>query len=70
MKRFRHRFILTIALAFGSIIGAIKGGDAKQKFVFKMLSWSQEKRQMMAFKKDKLQGKVLLDDVEMAAFHS
>lgn len=69
MKRFQQRLVLTIALGIGSIVGVFKGTEAKQKFVYKMMSKNDQRKQISEVKKDKRSGKVLLDDIEMAAYH-
>ena len=70
MNRFKHKFMIMIALLVGSVVGLFRGTEAKQKWVYKMKSRYEEKR-MMAERKSILQtGGVLLDDIEMAAFHN
>jgi hypothetical protein len=69
MKRFQQRLVLTIALGLGSIVGVFKGTEAKQRFVYKMMSRNDERKQTSQVKNDKRKGKVVLDDIEMAAYH-
>jgi len=58
-----------IAVVVGSVIGAVKGQEAKQKWIFKILSKQDEKLSRAVRKSEARKGKVLLDDIEMAAFH-
>lgn len=69
MKRMQNRLILFLALTLGSIVGILKGNEAKQKWVFKVKSRYEEKRQLAQQKKMLEDGGVALDDIEIAAFH-
>jgi hypothetical protein len=69
MKKFINRAVLLVALSIGSIVGLFKGTEAKQKWVFRIKSRFEEKRQMDEIKKIQKGGGVLLDDIELAAFH-
>jgi hypothetical protein len=69
MKRFQQRAIIMIAVVVGSVIGAVKGQEAKQKWIFKVLSKQDEKLSRAVRKSEARKGKVLLDDIEMAAYH-
>ena len=65
----KHNLMIMLAVLVGSIVGLFKGTEAKQKWVYRMKSRYEEKR-LMAERKSILQnGGVLLDDIEMAAFH-
>lgn len=61
--------VLLLALSIGSIVGLFKGTEAKQKWVFRIKSRLEEKRQMAEIKKIKQGGGVLLDDIEIASYH-
>jgi hypothetical protein len=69
MKKMQNRLILFLALTLGSIVGILKGNEAKQKWVFKVKSRYEEKRQLAQQKKMLEDGGVALDDIEIAAFH-
>lgn len=56
-------------LSVGTIIGMFRGNEARQKWVFKIKNRHEEKRQIAEQKKLLRQGGVLLDEIEMAAFH-
>ncbi len=58
-----------VALSIGSIVGLFKGTEAKQKWVFRIKSRFEEKRQMDEIKKIQKGGGVLLDDIEIASYH-
>jgi hypothetical protein len=69
MKRFQQKAIIMIAVVVGSVIGAVKGQEAKQKWIFKILSKQDERISRAVRKSEARKGKVLLDDIEMAAYH-
>ena len=70
MSRIKHKVVIMIAVLVGSLVGLVKGTEAKQKWVYRIKSRFEEKR-LMAERKSILQtGGVLLDDIEMAAFHN
>jgi hypothetical protein len=69
MKRFQQKAVIMIAVVVGSLIGAFKGQEAKQKWMFKVLSKQDEKQSRAVRRQDAQKGKVLLDDIEMAAYH-
>jgi hypothetical protein len=62
--------ILLLALTTGSIVGIFRGSEAKQKWVFRIRSRFDEKRQLEEQKKLVRGGGVALDDIELAAFHN
>ena len=69
MKRIFYKFMLTMIVLAGLMIGVVKGQEARQKWVFKIKNRYEEKRQLAEQKKVVRQGGVPLDDIEMAAFH-
>lgn len=58
-----------IAVVVGSLIGAFKGQEAKQRWMFKILSRQDERVSRAVRKSEARKGKILLDDIEMASFH-
>jgi hypothetical protein len=70
MKMFRTRFILILAFTIGTIVGLFRGNEAKQKWVFRIKSRFDEKRQLAEQKRLMRDGGVALDDIEIAAFHN
>jgi len=70
MKTLRNRIIIILALSIGSIVGIFRGNEAKQKWVFRIKSRFDEKRQIAEQKKLIRGGGVALDDIELAAFHN
>ncbi|MCS3799736.1 hypothetical protein [Niastella sp. OAS944] len=70
MKTIRNRMILLLALSIGTIVGIFRGSEAKQKWVFRIKSRFDEKRQIAEQKKLIRGGGVALDEVELAAFHN
>jgi hypothetical protein len=69
MKGVKNKMVVFLAVSVGGMIGMIKGEEAKQKWVFRMKS-KYDNRRLMAEKKSLARkGGVLLDDIELAAFH-
>jgi hypothetical protein len=54
----------------GTLIGIFKGEEAKQKWVFKMKSKYDTKRQVAERKMIARKGGVLLDEIELASYHN
>lgn len=69
MNRFQHKMVIMLAVFVGSIVGLFRGNEARQKWVYKIKSRYEDKRQMAA-KKSIQPGEVMLDDIELAAFHN
>ena len=69
MNRFQHNLVVMLAVFVGTIVGLFKGTEAKQKWVYKIKSRYEDKRQIAA-KKTIQPGQVMLDDIELAAFHN
>ncbi len=65
----RSKWMIVRILAVGSVIGMLKGTQARQKWVFKMMNRRAEKKQLAEQKKLLREGGVALDDIEIAAFH-
>lgn len=70
MKRYKNRLVFFLAFTIGSLIGVFKGEEAKQKWVFKIRSKYDSKRMVAERKLIARKGGVMLDDIEMAAFHN
>lgn len=69
MKQFKNKWGLILILVVGQVIGIVKGSEAKQKWVFKIKNRCEEKRNIAEQKKWAREGRVALDDIEMASFH-
>lgn len=69
MKQFNSKWAIILILTVGTIIGIVKGNEAKQKFVFKIKNRYVEKKQIAEQKRSLREGRIALDDIEMAAFH-
>lgn len=70
MKRYKNRLVIFLAFTIGGLIGVFKGEEAKQKWVFKIKTKYDTKRLVAEKKLIARKGGVLLDDIEMAAFHN
>ena len=62
--------VVFLAVTIGGMVGLVKGEEAKQKFVFKMRTKYDNRRLMAARKSIARKGGVVLDDIEMAAYHN
>lgn len=69
MKQNYNRWLLLLIVTVGSIIGLVRGNEARQKWVFKIKNRFEEKRQVEEQKKTVREGGILLDDIELAAYH-
>jgi hypothetical protein len=67
---FKNKFLLLFVISIGSVIGIVRGEEAKQKWVFKIKSKSDNKRLIAEKRQQAKKGGVLLDDIEMASFHN
>ena len=70
MKKFKTKLVVFMAIAVGTVIGTFKGEEAKQKWVFKIRSKHENKRLIAERRTIIRNGGVLLDEVELAAFHN
>ena len=62
--------VVFLAVTVGGMIGIIKGEEAKQKWVFRLKSKYENSRLMAERKSIARKGGVLLDDIELAAYHN
>jgi hypothetical protein len=69
MNQFNNRWVLILIITVGTVIGILKGTEARQKWVFKIKNRYEEKRQLAEQKKLLRSGGVPLDDIELASFH-
>ena len=70
MKGIKQRVIIFLAVAVGGVIGLVKGEEARQKWVFRMKSKYDNRRLMAERRSLARRGGVLLDDIELAAYHN
>jgi hypothetical protein len=70
MKGIKNKMVVLLAVSVGGMIGLVKGEEAKQKWVFRMKSKYENRRLMAERKSLARKGGVLLDDIELAAFHN
>ena len=67
---FRNKFLLFFVISVGSVIGMVRGQEAKQKWVFKIKSKVDNKKLIAEKRQLAKKGGVLLDDIEMSSFHN
>lgn len=65
-----NKWLLVLIITVGTVIGILKGTEARQKWVFKIKNRYEEKRNLAEQKKLLRSGVVALDDIEIAAYHS
>ena len=70
MKGVKNKVVIFVAVTIGGMIGLIKGEEAKQKWVFRIRSKFENRRLMAERKSIARKGGVLLDDIELAAYHN
>ncbi len=70
MKGLKNKMVVFLAVSVGGMIGVVKGEEAKQKWVFRMKSKYENRRLMAERKSIARKGGVLLDDIELAAYHN
>jgi hypothetical protein len=70
MKGVKNKMVVFLAVTVGGMIGIIKGEEAKQKWVFRLKSKYENRRLMAERKSIARKGGVLLDDIELAAYHN
>ena len=70
MKGVKNKMVVFLAVTIGGMIGVVKGEEAKQKWVFRMKSKYDNRRLMAERKSLARKGGVLLDDIELAAYHN
>jgi hypothetical protein len=70
MKGIKNKMVVFLAVTVGGMIGVIKGEEAKQKWVFRLKSKYENRRLMAERKSIARKGGVLLDDIELAAYHN
>ncbi|MEP7278132.1 MAG: hypothetical protein ABI813_05790 [Bacteroidota bacterium] len=70
MKKFYRNLLLSIVMMSATIVGWVKGTEAKQKLVYKWKTSYNEKRQLARKRVALRKGQVVLDDVEWASFHN
>jgi hypothetical protein len=70
MKGIKNKMVVFLAVTVGGMIGFIKGEEAKQKWVFRLKSKYENRRLMAERKSIARKGGVLLDDIELAAYHN
>jgi len=70
MLKTRNKMVIFFVIGVGSVIGMVRGEQAKQKWVFKIRSKYDNKRLVAEKRLQARKGGVLLDDIEMASFHN
>jgi hypothetical protein len=69
MYGIKNKMVIFLAVTIGGMVGLLKGEEAKQKWVFKIKSKYENRRLIAERKSIARKGGVLLDDIELAAYH-
>lgn len=69
MKKIKQKLTIIGIVAVASLVGIIKGTEARQKWVFKIKNKYDNRRQIAEQKSIARKGGVLLDDIELASYH-
>ena len=69
MKGLKRKLAVVLIWIFAGLLGMFKGDEAKQKWVFKIKNKYVNRKQVKENKLIALRGGVLLDDIELAAYH-
>lgn len=69
MKQMRQTLVIVLIMLGATVIGWVKGNEAKQKWVYKRKTSFEEKRQLAKKRMAAREGQVQLDDIEWASFH-
>jgi hypothetical protein len=70
MNGIKNKMVIFLAVTIGGMVGLVKGEEAKQKWVFKIKSKYENRRLIAERKSIARKGGVLLDDIELAAYHN
>lgn len=66
MRQVTRKITLTVIVAAGLFVGMVKGQDARKEWINKMKARFENSPEKTQFNRDE----VILDEIEMAAFHS
>jgi len=69
MSNYGNKMAVFFMIGVGSVIGMVRGEQAKQKWVFRVRSKHDDKRLTAEKRQQARKGGVLLDDIEMASYH-
>ena len=70
MNNFYRNFLFGAVVVLATVLGWVKGPEAKQKWMYKWKSSYNEKRQLAKKRLAHRKGQVVLDDVEWASYHN
>ncbi len=69
MSQINHTWTSLLILIAGPVVSALRGAEARRKWIFKIHRKNEEKRRRQEREKLLRSGSPLLDDIELAAFH-
>jgi hypothetical protein len=68
MKTIFYKFMLTVIVCVGLLVGMVKGQEARQKWVTKKKAKYENKKNQLVDAPD-VNSLVILDEFEMATYH-
>lgn len=70
MKGLKQKLAVLLIIMISGLVGFFKGPQAKQKWAVKVKSKSDQRKQIAEQKLIRRKGGVLLDDIELQAYHN
>lgn len=70
MSGIRQKLAVVLIILTAALVGFFKGAGARQKWVFKIRNKYDHRRLIAEQKNIARSGGVLLDDIELAAYHN
>ena len=70
MNKMKQTLLIVVIVAMAGVVGFLLGSDAKHKWVSKLKNLYDDRKQLAADRSIVRKGGVLLDDIELEAFHN
>ena len=70
MKKMQQTLLIALVMMGATVVGWVKGNEAKQKWVYKRKTSFDEKRLLAKKRMAAREGQVQLDDIEYASYHN
>lgn len=70
MKRIIYTLLFSLIMVAGLFIGMVKGQEVRNRWISKMKTKHEERRSNHVNVAKAPQGEVVLDEIEMATYHS
>lgn len=70
MKKIIYSFLFTLILVGGLFVGMVRGHEARERWISKMKNRYDDKKTVTLQPSKKGTTQVILDEIEMATYHS